>query len=258
MQPLQEFVEHNEIIVVAHRGSSGTAPENTISSYRKAYEEGADMLEVDLLFTKDDEIIALHDKSKIKNLLTKNNKNIFYKDIKDIDIGSDFSDSFRGEKIPRFIDILDFAKDKIYLMIEVKPNRNRNYRKEIEIIIDLLNKTNTLEQVIIGSFDYRVIKTVKELNSKIATAAIKIPLISTLPSTIVKKYDCQAFICSIKELSLKIAQDAHLHNIYLGSYSIDNERDLNKALKYNVNAIATNYPAKIISLLKTKELKKID
>lgn len=258
MQPLQEFVQQNEIIVVAHRGSSGTAPENTISSYVKAYEEGANMLEVDLLFTKDNEIIALHDKSKIKKLLPTNKKDIFYKDIKDIDIGSDFSESFKGEKIPRFIDILNFAKDKIYLMIEVKPNRNRNYKKEIEIIIDLLNSTNTLTQVIIGSFDYRVIKTAKEINQNIATAAIKIPLISTLPSKIVKEFNCQAFICSIKELSSRIAKDAHINNIYLGSYSIDNESDLNKALKYNVKAIATNYPAKIISLLKAKELKKID
>lgn len=256
MLPLREFVNQKGIIVVAHRGASGTAPENTIAAYQKALEEGAQMLEIDLQFTKDGEIIALHDKSKLKKDLNNNKMDFFYNDIKNIDIGSSFSDLFKGERIPRFIDVLNFAKDKIYLMIEIKPNKKRNYNVELEKVINLLIKTDTIEQVIIGSFDYKVIKIAKTLEPRIPTAAIKIPIISVLPSYLSKKYNCQAFICSIKELSAKIANDALENNIYLGAYSIDNEKDLNKALKFNVNAIATNYPAKIISLLSANELYK--
>ncbi|MEM4260820.1 MAG: glycerophosphodiester phosphodiesterase family protein [Candidatus Woesearchaeota archaeon] len=258
MLPLKEYVKQNKVIIVAHRGSSGTAPENTLSAYRQAFEEGAQMLEIDLQLTKDGEIIALHDKSTIKSLLNSKNKGLYYKDIKDLDIGSSFSDNFKGEKIPRLIDILEIAKDKIYLMIEVKPNKKRNYKNELELINNLLLKTQTIEQVIIGSFDYKVIKNAKQLNPNISTAAIKIPMIPLLPSIAVKKYDCQAFICSIKELNEKISKDAITNNIYLGAYSIDNKKDLKKAIKYNVKAIATNYPAKILSLLNSEEFKEIE
>ena len=63
MLPIREIATKKDLFVAAHRGSSGTAPENTIAAYLEAIKAGADIVEADVQMTQDRKVIAFHDKN---------------------------------------------------------------------------------------------------------------------------------------------------------------------------------------------------
>lgn len=248
MEKLEEFVHNNKYIIAAHRGASGLAPENTLSAFKLAVESGANMIEIDVQFAKDDSIIVFHDENLGRTTNCSGRiKNYTLEELKKMDSGSWFSESFANEKILTLAETLEYLKDKAYLSIEIKPNacyerQEDAVRKIIKVVRDLKLENN----VLFGSFDYQALKLIKQLDSKLNTAAIKIPNDKRLPSEVKSAIHCDAYICSLREITHKICADAVKSGMFVGVYSINNEADLNKILKYNVKALATNFPKEII------------
>ncbi len=249
MISLEKYVNNGNILIAAHRGASGLAPENTLSAFELAYEQGANMLETDLQFTSDGYAVAFHDLKHLDSSKSLINKNLTLKDIKKIDAGSWFNSKFANETIPTFEEILEFAKNKLYINFEIKHFNGEFNEAYIKRLIDVVKDFDMAKYVMFASFDYRIIKFIKSVDDKIHTAAIKIPGNYTLPSEIAKSTGCEAFICDFRELSEEINQDCLENNLFVGTYSIDNEEDFKKIIKYNIRAIGTNFPAKIKDLI---------
>ena len=140
--------------VIAHRGASGMAPENTIAAVKAAIDLNVDIVEIDVHMSTDGEIFAFHDDSlerttngrgKIKN------KDSHY--LKQLDAGSWFDEKFRDEKIPTLSEILslDFKESK--LIIEVK-NVNNVYAGIEKRIFEIVKKGGFKSRVIDGQTQY--------------------------------------------------------------------------------------------------------
>ncbi|MCX8065424.1 MAG: glycerophosphodiester phosphodiesterase family protein [Candidatus Hydrogenedentes bacterium] len=109
------------IDVIAHRGASAYAPENTLSSFRKAVEMGAHWFELDVHLSKDDKLVVIHDNelkriAGVEGKVTEKN----WEELKNLDVGFWFSPKFKGEKIPLLEDALRLAKNKTGVYIELK------------------------------------------------------------------------------------------------------------------------------------------
>lgn len=109
------------MILQAHRGDSKRFPENTMSAYRAAYDEGYKIIELDMKYTKDDVCVALHDFTLARTARNldgtplENDINITdltYSELSNYDVGISMSEKFKGEKIPTLKEILDFACEK--------------------------------------------------------------------------------------------------------------------------------------------------
>lgn len=109
------------MILQAHRGDSKRFPENTMSAFEGAYNEGYGIIELDMKFTKDDKCVILHDftlSRTARNLdgspLVNDIKisDITFDELSKYDFGVFLSEHFRGEKIPTLDDVLRFACDK--------------------------------------------------------------------------------------------------------------------------------------------------
>ena len=99
--------------IVAHRGNSSVAPENTLAAIQSAIDVGADMVEIDVYPTKDGEIVLLHDGTLDRTTNgTGSVSNYTLAELKELDAGSWKSLRYRGEKIP-LREALELAKDKI-------------------------------------------------------------------------------------------------------------------------------------------------
>jgi glycerophosphoryl diester phosphodiesterase len=109
------------IDVIAHRGASSYAPENTLASFRRAMELQADWFELDCLLTKDGEVLICHDDTVDR---TTNGKGkiaeLTLAELKQLDAGSWFDPKFKGEPLPTLNEALDLAKDKTGVYIEIK------------------------------------------------------------------------------------------------------------------------------------------
>jgi glycerophosphoryl diester phosphodiesterase len=248
MNPVKNFVENNELLVVAHRGSSGTAPENTLSSFREALESGCQMIEVDVQLSSDNQFIAYHDFVPIG--FNKKISDMTYNEISEIDVGFGFDTEFKGEKIPLLKDVIELVYNKNYLMIEIKTLAGNKFRENAEKLLELINHYNYIDKTIFGSFNHSALNLIKKLNPDIHTAAIKIPGDLRLPSQLKTSTNCDVFICAIEEINDLIVIDAKECGLVTGVYSIDTKESLIIALNNNIRAIATNYPKQIIEWIK--------
>lgn len=256
MLPLREIATKKELFIAAHRGSSGTAPENTLTAYNEAILAGADIIEADVQMTADGHAVAFHDKNLSRTTngsgLARDTK---FDDLRRLDAGSWFSDKFKGEHIPLLTDVIRLIKSKCYLNIEVKNIEGEDLSRRINNIIDIIQQENFENYTLFSSFYYNTLLKIKELYPVFPTAAIRIPRDTRLPSQILEETGCEAFICSLEELTPDVVDDISKKSIYSGVYLIDTEEQIEAALKLPVKTLVTNYPARIRNYLTA--LKKI-
>lgn len=110
-----------EIDVIAHRGASAYAPENTIAAFDLAIDMKADWFELDCQLTKDNEVIVIHDATvdRTSNTVGKVSE-MTLEELKSLDAGSWSQALYRGEPLPTLEESLDFARDRIGVYIEIK------------------------------------------------------------------------------------------------------------------------------------------
>lgn len=157
--------------ITAHRGSSSGAPENTMAALEKAVEEMADRAEIDVQETADGVIVLCHDTS-LKRVAGVNKKvsDLTLEQIKKLDVGSWFSSEYQGEQIPTLEEVMEYAKGKIDLNIEIKNLGNSSGLPEK--VIELVEKYEMQEQCVITSTNRFYLKRVKDVNPEIRTGYI--------------------------------------------------------------------------------------
>ena len=99
------------VLVIAHRGASGNAPENTLAAFKKAVALGATFIETDLQLSRDAHFVAIHDDTVNR---TTNGQGAVHDmtltELRRLDAGSWFGSEFAGERIPTLEEILEFSK----------------------------------------------------------------------------------------------------------------------------------------------------
>lgn len=150
-------------IVAAHRGVPSLAPENTMTSYRLAYELGADQIETDVQLTKDGHLIIMHDTTV--NRTTNGTgavSDLTFEEIRQLDAGSKFSEEFAGEQVPTLKEFLQEFKGKnVILLIELKGAGIE------EQVIREIEEEGMLDQVVLQNFDLSSMIRVVELKPEI-------------------------------------------------------------------------------------------
>jgi glycerophosphoryl diester phosphodiesterase len=144
-----------EKLIIAHRGSTSHAKENTIESFEKAMTSGADMIEFDVRRTKDNVFIAFHDEI-IQGHLT---RDLPYEEMNQIARN-------QGLDIPTVEEVLNWSRGKIRLDVELK---EEGYEKEI---VELLYRYFEEDQFVITSFNDASLRVIKERYPDIKTGLI--------------------------------------------------------------------------------------
>jgi glycerophosphoryl diester phosphodiesterase len=144
--------------IIGHRGASDDAPENTISSIKEAFAQGADGVEVDVRLTKDKKIICIHDKNTLRTTgLSLEVKKSDYRELKNLDAGSWKGAVWRDESIPSLEEVLKEVPLDKEIFIEVKTGL-----EIIDPLISLvLSSKITQRNISIISFNDQVIKEIK-------------------------------------------------------------------------------------------------
>lgn len=249
---LRSMIQHHDRFIVAHRGSSGTAPENTMSSIRSAIEAGALMVEVDVQLTKDDQVVLMHDPVLGR---TTNGKGYIrtktLQELQTLDAGTWFNAQFSGEHIPLLSEALGYLKQhKTCVNIEIKPpQKEDDHISRLLAIIESVQTLNMQEVTLFSSFHHESLHYIKKHYPTFHTAGIHLPNDKRLPSNIASEIGCEGFVCSLRELTHAKADDAEKHDILLGVYTINDESDFHKILQYPVPALVSNFPKTIKEFL---------
>ncbi|RSL30630.1 glycerophosphodiester phosphodiesterase [Salibacterium salarium] len=159
---------------VAHRGWSGKAPENTMAAFEIALNEPKiDGIELDVHLSKDGVPVVIHDHTVDRTTNGEGAvKNFTAEELKELDAGSWYHDSFAGEKIPFLEEVLQQVQgSNKQITIEIKQRRNM-YKGLEEKLIHMLREYHVLDQVLIGSFDHTSVKKINQIEPSVDTGLI--------------------------------------------------------------------------------------
>lgn len=147
----------------AHRGASAYSPENTMISFRKALQLGANGIELDLQRTKDEKIVIFHDKNIDKKSNGKGKISDYtYKELLDFDFGSWFDIKYKDERIVLFENFAkEFLSKNLTFAIELK---QEGIEKDV---LDIIKKYATYDDIYITSFNFNALNNVRAIDSNI-------------------------------------------------------------------------------------------
>lgn len=225
------------IKVLGHRGAPAYEPENTLASFKKAIELGVDQIELDLRFSKDSKLVVIHDEKLDR---TTNGKGLVrdftLAELKKLDAG-------KGEKIPTLQEVIDLIRDKdIFLQIELKESNMQRH------LLDLIQKNNLEERVMIISFLHEELRKIKELNPNIKTG-ILIGQKSIDPLERLRQVRADAVSMRHTLVNKRLVERLHQNNIELTVWVVNEPRDVRRAINLGVDIIGTDKPDLVISQL---------
>lgn len=156
-------------LVIAHRGASGTAPENTMSSFEQAVKLGADMIELDVHASRDGRLIVIHDSVTIRTAAGNPQgavADLTLEQLKTLDVGVWKGREFAGERIPTLGEALAAFKGRTMVLIELKA---RGIEEEVARII---RETGMEDGVMLQSFDAESMRTIRGLLPGVRTGVL--------------------------------------------------------------------------------------
>ncbi|WP_416149333.1 glycerophosphodiester phosphodiesterase [Salipaludibacillus sp. HK11] len=228
--------------IIAHRGNKKYTPENTMAAFISAATYPIDGVEFDLQWSKDQVPVVIHDPTIDRTTNGRGAVRSFtLQELKQFDAGSYFHESFRGEKIPSFADVLNWAKGtKLDLHVELKQQRDQP-SLFVESCLHEIDKSGLSNRVVISTFYHSYISEIKRQNSLINTA-----LLTKTPIFRGTKYARQ-----VQADGIHIRHGFQASRYYLGwskkgvpirVYRVHSVREAKKCQRLNVDAIITNDP----------------
>ncbi len=256
-----------EFEIIAHKGASGVAPENTMAAFEKALELKVDQIELDVRHTADEEIIVFHDqrldriaRDTLGNRVTGDVHDYTLAEIKQFDVGSWFDSKFADQRIPTLKEVLDLVNGQCKVLIEIKHMDHPHYHDFAEKLVEVIHaEPNGLDWIILQSYEDKYLVEVHDLDSLIQTKALVVgedsaPLIAFYLETRVHlgraKEDnrLSALNPDWTTLSPRRIFRMHARGYDVYAYPVNEREDMIKMLNAGVDGIITDYPDRLISL----------
>ena len=157
--------------VIAHRGASGHAPENTLAAYQRAVELGAGFIETDLHLTRDARFVAIHDATLERTSNGRGNVHDFtLAELRKLDAGMWFDREFMGQRIPTLEEILEFAKKHdVIFYLEVKYDAAWGMHHSLA---GALQKSQSAARTIVISFDESTLTALRQVDSTMMMGSV--------------------------------------------------------------------------------------
>jgi len=236
--------------VIAHRGFSGSAPENTVAAIREAIAIGADMAEIDVTLTADERVVVIHDETLDRT--TNGSGKVAdrsFDDVRSLDAGSWFAPRFAGEKVPTLGEVLDTTNGRILLNVEIKTEAvDRGISGWVATAI---RERGMVDQVIVSSFSPTALEQMHALAPEIRTAVLYNPELQRGkgPVEIVHSLGASAFNIRGSRLKAKMLRSCRKQGIPVGVYTVDKPKRMKRWVKKEINAIFTNHPDRLLEVL---------
>jgi glycerophosphoryl diester phosphodiesterase len=159
-------------LVIAHRGFCGCFPENTLAAFNGAADAGAHMIELDVSLSRDRKLVVIHDETVDR---TTNGsgavKALSLEALGKLDAGSWFDPRYAGERLPLLAQVLDAARGRLLVNIEIKPEAFDPAGPADAIerqVMALVHEKKMRDDVLVSSFDWRVLENLRTLDPDVA------------------------------------------------------------------------------------------
>lgn len=263
-------------LVIAHRGASGLAPENTSLAVETAIAAGADMVEVDLRLSRDGHLVVVHDRAigrtarfpphAIKRIPRRRGGLVRFADltmeeINSLDAGSWRGPEFAGLGVPTLSDLLSLCAGRIALNLELKPDAGSGVKQDkarrpmVEHLAHALSADPAPDSILISSMDVAVLDLVRA-----RLPAARIGVLVTRRAWLMAGGSAKALRAAdrLDAFSLhipcalarpRLIASAHRRRLRLFAYTANGPTPLRRLIAAGVDGIFTDYPERLLALL---------
>ncbi|WOF22538.1 glycerophosphodiester phosphodiesterase family protein [Microbacterium betulae] len=235
-------------LVIAHRGNSSLAPENTLPALDSAARSGADLLEIDVDYTRDGEIVVLHDDSVDRTTDgTGNVRELTSSDVRALDAGGWFSPLYAGTPIPTLDDVLDFvtASDAT-LLLEFKSSWSE---RRIGEALALIESHGAEDRVIAQSFDTTTLASLRDA----APGLARMVLVDEIDDPVASAEEFDAIGVNPRGEDVlgrrEIVDEIHDAGLLTYVWTVDDAQDWAGLADAGVDGIVTNRPDRLAGWL---------
>ncbi|GIV95421.1 MAG: glycerophosphoryl diester phosphodiesterase [Herpetosiphonaceae bacterium] len=240
MKLKQLFEQRPGPYIIGHRGASGYAPENTMVSFERAIALRADAIELDVHPTSDGELVVIHDPTLER---TTNGEGLVsahtLAQIRELDAGSWFDPGFKGCRVPTLQEVLEWARNRVKVIIEIKLGP-MFYPNIEELVIATLDRTGMRGDALVISFDHFCVRRVKELAPDIATGVLYAAR-TIDPVRLARDANADALLPYWALLTPKEVEAAHDAGLFIAPWG-GPEQDYRYILSLGVDAVASDFP----------------
>ncbi len=226
-------------LIIAHRGASVAAPENTLAAIKLALEAQADWVEWDTRVTADGVVLLQHDESLERYLGEKGKvkvADLTFDEAQAYDLGWWFAKEFEGEKMPTLQEAIETSLPQALPLIERKTGTAEQH-------IAVIRKLKVEGQVVVQAFDWKFLKELRRLAPEIRMGALGSKEIKEKHFTQVFAMKPEYVGWSRKDLKRSDVERFHAEAIKVLVWTVDEEDDIRKFVLWGVDGIITNDPA---------------
>ena len=237
----------NRPLVVAHRGSSSLAPENTLASFRQAIEDGADAVELDVRLTRDGHVVVIHDR-ELRRTAGKRGRvdSHTLREIRALSAGTWFHRRFAAERIPTLDEVFELAAGKCGVDVEIKVDKGDPGGEEtVDRVCRIIRAHRARQWTLVTSFSARAVRKAGSILPGIATGLLLHPLRHLMkpPVGLARSLGAMYLIVNGSGLRRNLVEAAHERNILVGEYTVNSARRIARALRFGIDALITDEPS---------------
>jgi glycerophosphoryl diester phosphodiesterase len=252
-------------LILGHRGASAVAPENTLAAFARAFDDGADGIELDVRLSRDGVPVVIHDATLQRTGLVEGDvEQLTAAQLAKIDVGSWFNRAYparaRGEyaeqRLPRLSQVLERCRPRPgVIYIELKSQRGTATDNLVRSVAEAITEFEFQRRTVVVSFDYDAIATTKALAATIRTGALFAPAHPSRSAWRREKILRAAGDCGADEILLhralvrrNLVEQARDRNFPVVVWTVDDSKWIERAQTLGVHALITNDPAKMLAV----------
>ena len=245
-------------LIIAHRGASGIAPENTLVAVREALKAEADIIEIDVHLTRDNEVLVIHDDRVDRTTEGKGYvRDLLLPDLKALDAGKWFEESFAGEALPTLGEVLDLINGRCKILIEIKKHDRGYYDGLVRAVLDQVYERKAEAWSILQSFHSPIVEEIQVLDPDISVQKllhVDVPIIPVYEDgewqlgNIFSYPEVEALNPSYKFVYPRFVNKAHREGYQVFVYTVNDASLMKKLTRMGVNGIITDFPHKAVEM----------
>jgi glycerophosphoryl diester phosphodiesterase len=238
------------LLVIAHRGASGTAPENTMAAFRKAILLGADMIELDVHLSRDGEVMVIHNDSVDEKTDGRGQvADLSTAALKKLDAGSWFSPEFAGEEIPTLAEVLEHCRGQILLNVEIKAGYLGGFSMDdlVDRTLGVVREARLIDHVLFSSFYEPSLQRIRQIQPEAGVALLLDQPIPDWAET--ESFPYRILNCRRNRVTKASIDKARRRGCRVNIWTVNDEEELAWFIRAQVDGIFTDYPERLIRLL---------
>lgn len=234
----------NMPLIIAHRGASALAPENTMAAFRLAKDLGADGIELDVMLSADERLVVIHDLGVNRTTNGQGKVNEMRWDaLKTLDAGSYFDVKFAGEPLPLLDHVFEELGGQFLINVELK-NYATPRDQLTEKVIDLIMQMGLKKSTILSSFNARNLLKAESLEPSIPRGLLTLPGLPGFPyrGWLGKRYHYDALHPYHKDVNARMVNRLHAADKRVNVWTVNKPEDLRRMKDLGVDMVICNDP----------------